>query len=189
MPRPRPRTPYHHGDLRAQVLHSAAELAAEAGPESLSLRELARRAGVSHAAPAHHFGDRRGLMTALATEGFHALAEALEPSVAARAFDRTAVAYVRFAVAHSGHFSVMFRSELTDREDPDLRRARARATDLLDQGLSSVPDAGLVIDRLEARRSAWAIVHGIAVLWLDGALPGVDPEQLAIAAARQLFRP
>ena len=89
------RTNYHHGDLRAVILTEAARLVAERGPDGVSLRELARSAGVSHAAPAHHFTDRRGLFTALATQGFLLLAEAL---IDARGdFADAALAYVRFA--------------------------------------------------------------------------------------------
>lgn len=178
---------YHHGDLRAQVLHTAAELVAASGPDAVSLRDLARRAGVTHAAPAYHFGDRRGLFTALAAEGFELLAAALEPSVAAGEFDRTAVAYVRFAVAHPGHYAVMFRSGLLHQDDAALTSARDRASELLRSGLDSVPDEHLAVGREEARRAAWSLVHGLATLWLDGALLGVDPEVLALDAAHQLF--
>lgn len=180
---------YHHGNLRAQVLATAAGLIASDGPDALSLRDLARRAGVSHAAPAHHFGDRRGLFTALAAEGFGLLAEALEPSVAQHEFDRTAVAYVRFAVDHPGHFAVMFRTDLLDQAEPDLTAARDRAANLLDAGLAGIDDDRLLIPRDDARRAAWSLVHGLATLWLAGALPDADPERLALSAARQLFGP
>ena len=180
---------YHHGNLREQVLSTASELIASRGADALSLRDLARRAGVSHAAPAHHFGDRRGLFTALATQGFELLAVDLEGSVAQRAFDRTAVAYVRFAVARPGHFAVMFRSDLLDPTAPSLARARERAADVLRTGLAGLDQDRLLISADDARRAAWAMVHGVATLWLAGALPGVDPEQLALSAAHQLFGP
>src|SRR5918994_1639788 len=73
--------PYHHGDLRRTLLAAAVDAIAESGPTALSLRDLARRAGVSHAAPAHHFGDKAGLLTALAAEGYELLGEALETAV------------------------------------------------------------------------------------------------------------
>jgi len=95
------RATYHHGDLRAVILTEAARLVAERGADRVSLRELARGAGVSHAAPAHHFTDRRGLFTALATQGFQLLAAAL---VDARPrFVDAALAYVRFAIENQGH--------------------------------------------------------------------------------------
>lgn len=180
---------YHHGDLRAQVLASAVELIASEGPDALSLRELARRAGVSHAAPAHHFGDRRGLFTAVAVEGFELLAAALSDSASAGRFDETAVAYVSFALAHPGHFAVMFRGDLVTASDAGLRRARARAGAQLGSGLDAIPDERLVVDRDDARRSAWAIVHGISTLALSGALEGSAEEASALArqSAQQLF--
>src|ERR1700739_2570029 len=110
------RTNYHHGDLRAVILTEAAHLVAEDGGDGVSLRELARSAGVSHAAPAHHFIDRRGLFTALATQGFELLAKAL---VEARGdFTAAALAYVRFAIEHPGHYQVMFNKSLLDGADP-----------------------------------------------------------------------
>src|SRR5215203_2575207 len=97
---------YHHGDLKAVILGEAATLVAERGADGISLRELARAAGVSHAAPAHHFTDRRGLFTALATEGYRLLAAAL--TEARPKFVDAARAYVRFALDHPGHYEVMF---------------------------------------------------------------------------------
>ncbi|MBW8762699.1 MAG: TetR/AcrR family transcriptional regulator [Microbacterium sp.] len=178
---------YHHGSLRAQALRVAAEIVADEGPEALSLRDLARRAGVSHAAPAHHFGDRRGLFTALAAEGFEMLGDALQPSVDARDFAHTAVAYVEFATAHPGHFAVMFRPSLLDPDDAVLHEAQARAAGLLQAGFDSVPDDRIRIGREDARQASWALVHGLADLMLSGALPGADLERLTLAAARQLL--
>ena len=122
--------PYHHGDLRRAVLTAAVEAIDESGPAGISLRDLARRAGVSHAAPAHHFGDKAGLLTALAVEGYDMLADAV---IAAhrRTGDlvETGVAYVRFAVDHRAHFEVMFRPDLYRADDPEVRgggRTRGR---------------------------------------------------------------
>jgi AcrR family transcriptional regulator len=132
---------YHHGDLRRALLAVAAEAIAESGPAALSLRDLARRAGVSHAAPTHHFGDKAGLLTALATEGYELLAAAL---TAAReetgSFLEVGVAYVGFAVAHRAHFEVMFRPDLYHADDPELVAARARAGRALYAGVTELPD-------------------------------------------------
>src|SRR5258708_2170231 len=103
---------YHHGDLHAAILSEAARLVAERGADRVSLRELARGAGVSHAAPAHHFVDRRGLFTALAAQGFALLTEAL--TNARGHFADAALAYVRFALEHPGHYQVMFNKSLLD---------------------------------------------------------------------------
>ncbi len=120
--------PYHHGHLRAALIAAALEVIAEEGPADLSLRELARRAGVSHAAPAYHFGDKAGLLTVLATEGYGLLADATGSAWRQiGSFLEVGVAYVRFATTHPAHFVVMFRPDLYRGDDPALIAARDRA--------------------------------------------------------------
>ena len=132
------RPTYHHGDLRAVILTAAARLVAERGADQVSLRVLARDAGVSHAAPAHHFTDRRGLFTALATQGFLLLAEAL---IGARPqFADAALAYVRFAIEHPGHYQVMFNKSLLDNSDAELAAAEAAAGAELSRGVTTLRD-------------------------------------------------
>src|SRR5262245_3716514 len=141
---PMSRPTYHHGDLRAVILTEAARLVADRGADRVSLRELARGAGVSHAAPAHHFTDRRGLFTALATQGFQLLAQAL---VAARAqFTDAALAYVRFAIEHPGHYQVMFNRSLLDGSDPELVAAEAVAGAELSRGVATLRDPNAQAD-------------------------------------------
>ena len=106
------RDTYHHGDLKAVILAQAATLVADRGADGVSLRELARAAGVSHAAPAHHFVDRRGLFTALAAQGWRMLAAALAD--ARPEFGHAALAYVGFAIEHPGHYEVMFDRSLVN---------------------------------------------------------------------------
>ncbi|MFI7435694.1 TetR/AcrR family transcriptional regulator [Micromonospora haikouensis] len=178
---------YHHGDLRRALLAAAVEAITEAGPAALSLRDLARRAGVSHAAPAHHFGDKAGLLTALAVEGFDLLAGALRE--AGDLLD-AGVAYVRFAVGHRAHFEVMFRPELYRRDDPEVAAARERAGAALRAGVAALPRDGTDPDEEADALAAWSIVHGFATLWLAGALPprtGPDPETAARTVIRRLF--
>lgn len=184
--------PYHHGDLRAAVLVAAVAVISESGPAGVSLRDLARRAGVSHAAPAHHFGDKAGLLTALAVEGFDLMAEALDA-----AHERSGrllevgVAYVRFAVDHRAHFEVMYRPDLYHADAPEVRAARQRASAAMASGVATMPDERSGTDPRVAGVAAWSIVHGFATLWLDGALPaelGDDPEAAARAVAGLLFR-
>src|SRR6476619_3795665 len=119
------RDTYHHGDLKAVILAKVATLVAERGADGISLRELAREAGVSHAAPAHHFTDRRGLFTALAAQGWRLLAEAL--AAARPDFIDAALAYVRFALYHPGHYAVMFDRSLVNADDPELVDAQNAA--------------------------------------------------------------
>lgn len=159
---------YHHGDLRAVILARAATLVAERGADGISLRELARAAEVSHAAPAHHFTDRRGLFTALATEGFRLLAAALTD--ARPQFIDAAKAYVRFALDHPGHYEVMFDKSLYDDTDPDLLSASAAAGAELNRGVGTLADPHAKADPAGAALAAWSLVHGFAQLWLNDAV-------------------
>uniref|UniRef100_A0A831TL55 TetR/AcrR family transcriptional regulator n=1 Tax=Thermorudis peleae TaxID=1382356 RepID=A0A831TL55_9BACT len=185
--------PYHHGNLRRALLDAALESIAAAGPAALSLRELARRVGVSHAAPAHHFGDKAGLLTALATEGYRLLAATLR-----EAWERTGnfldvgVAYVRFSIEHRPYVAVMFRPELYRAGDPALVEARQAASELLYGPLRQLARDDPALDPLRAGLAAWSLAHGFAELWTTGALPpelGDDPEQAARDVLAYLFRP
>lgn len=184
--------PYHHGDLRRAVLAAAVAAIAESGPAGVSLRDLARRAGVSHAAPAHHFGDKAGLITAVATEGYRLLDEALTG-----AWERTGsflemgVAYVRFATEHRAHFEVMFRPDLYRADDRELLEAQRLAASTLSGGVRSLPDARAGDDPAVTELAAWSLVHGFATLLLSGILGpqiGDDPEGTARAVAEMLLR-
>ena len=114
---------YHHGDLPNALKQAAVELIGERGPAGFSLREVARRAGVSHAAPAHHFGDSHGLLTAVAADGFQVLYDAMAAASAGAATTEERVvavsrAYVEVACSHPAHFEVMFRRDLIDADNP-----------------------------------------------------------------------
>jgi AcrR family transcriptional regulator len=182
-----PAKPYHHGDLRQALLDAAVEAIVEDGSASFSLRDLARRIGVSHAAPAHHFGDKTGLLTALAAEGYGLLADAqAETWERTHDFLEVGVAYARFALDHPAHFEVMYRPELLRADDPDLVAARGRSGSFL------YGPAGTLVDgeALSAGVAGWALVHGIVALWINGNLPpelGDDPEQVVRLAGRHLF--
>jgi AcrR family transcriptional regulator len=178
--------PYHHGNLRPALLAAAVAAIEQAGPAAVSLREVARRAGVTHAAAAYHFGDKAGLLTAVAVEGYRLLGESLRDAQAHGSFLDVGVAYVRFAVDHRAHFEVMYRPELYRSGDADVLRARAAAARLL-YG-SDNPSAA----EMEAGVAAWSLVHGLATLWLNGNLPerlGHDPEQITRAVATHLRPP
>lgn len=179
--------PYHHGDLRRAILDAAIESIGANGSAGLSLRELSRRAGVSHAAPIHHFRDKAGVLTALAAEGYDLLADAL--AAAGAEFVAAGVAYVRFAVSHKAHFEVMFRPDTYHPHDPAVVVARERARQALARGVqATTTETGR-----EARLSgiaAWSLVHGFATLWLTGALPddlGDDLGAVARDVAQRLF--
>ena len=185
--RSQPARPYHHGDLRPALLRAAVEAIGRTGPAAMSLREVARRAGVSHAAAAYHFGDKAGLLTAVAAQGYRTLTgELRDARDAGRGFLEVGVAYVRFAVSHRAHFEIMYRPELYRPDDAEVLQARAAAAVLL-YGTDR-PDAG----RLAAGAAAWSLVHGLATLWLNGNLPeglGNDPEEITRLVAPYLSIP
>ena len=180
--------PYHHGDLRRALLDAAIDSITETGSASFSLRDLARRIGVSHAAPAHHFEDKTGLLTALAVEGYEILADEQ-----ARVWEETGdflevgVAYVRFAVEHPAHFEVMYRPELLRPDDPDLLAAHERSRQFL------YGPAGTLVkgDALGAGLAGWSLAHGLVSLWAAGNLPDElgDPEDLMRMVGKYLFTP
>src|ERR1700737_188440 len=183
------RPTYHHGDLRTAILTEAARLVSERGADRVSLRELAREAGVSHAAPAHHFTDRRGLFTALATQGFQLLTEAL---IAARPqFADSALAYVRFALEHPGHYQVMFNRSLLETSDAELAAAEAAAAIELARGVTTLNDPNPQADPAGAQLAAWSLVHGFSTLWLNDAfsaqVKSVDPMDTVARMATMLF--
>ncbi|MER8264610.1 TetR/AcrR family transcriptional regulator [Streptomyces griseus] len=179
---------YHHGDLRRVILDAALDAIATNGPGALSLRDLARRAGVSHAAPAHHFKDRTGLLTAVAAEGYALFADALAGAPDLR---ERGVAYVRFAATHPAHFQVMFQPDLHRTDDPDLLAARARATEALRAGVAELPPAGRGEDDRLAGVAAWSLAHGFATLLVSGNLADAmerrDPEEAFRSLADLIF--
>jgi AcrR family transcriptional regulator len=170
---------YHHGDLRAACVRAAIELLEENGENALSLRAVARRAGVSPAAPYRHYADREALVSAVAAVGYRELAERLaaahpSPSTPEQ-LASVAVAYVQFALERPALFRIMF-GEPCDR-DSDERVAATAAESLYVRGIVErvFPDA-----EAEALATAiWALVHGLAFLHLDGKLGTASPTAVA----------
>lgn len=152
--------PYHHGDLRAALLRAAGEMLEKHGLASLSLREVARRAGVSHNAPYRHFPDRESLLAALAAEGFQRFGDALEK----RPRREMGEAYVQFALENPQRFRLMFGGL--------LRGSDQRAYEALKKSFADLGD-----DAQYAAAAAWALVHGLSHLMLDGHFAGRDRAQ------------
>lgn len=169
---------YHHGDLRRSILSAALEVIRSDGVAAISLRDLARRAEVSHAAPAHHFKDKAGLLTAIATEGFELLAAALAavPAGTAHLLREMGAQYVEFALNHPAHFEVMFRPQLLHGDDPQLAAAKERASRALQSGVEDLPAARRGPDARRAGLAAWSLAHGFATLQLNGSLPALDDD-------------
>ncbi|MGI3226660.1 TetR/AcrR family transcriptional regulator [Streptomyces sp. GTA36] len=183
------RRAYHHGDLRRAIVTAALDVISAEGPSALSLRDLARRAGVSHAAPAHHFKDRTGLLTAIAAEGYGLLAATLAEAADLK---DAGVRYVRFARDHPAHFQVMFTPELLRANDLELTTARALAGERLRDAVSAVPAGGRGTDARLAGVAAWSLAHGFATLLLshnlDGPVGDQDPEEVFRLLSGLLFQ-
>lgn len=187
------RSSYHHGNLRCALIEAALDLVQEQGVGAISLREVARRAGVSHAAPAHHFGDKAGLLTALAARGFELFGDVLRLG-ATRGGDEPVArmawlgwAYVMFAAEHRAYFEIMFRPELLHYSDPTLAAAAGTAYQSLLDAVGAMHH-GLSAEDLDLRATrAWAEVHGLATLWLHGNLKGHESREHLDRLVRKLF--
>ncbi len=170
--------PYHHGNLREELLEAAIRLIAEVGPTAFTLREVARRAGVSHNAPYRHFRDRDDLMAAVAAQGFRELTEAMVEAAGQRtdALDRlkhAGLGYVSFALRRPEHFTVMFDAPISKRKHPDSAAAAEKAFGTLMSFVKGCQDAGRLPSG-ELRQMAllaWTMVHGIAKLAITDRLP------------------
>ena len=157
---------YHHGDLQPAILKAAAKLLEKQGLAGLSLRELARRAKVSHAAPYRHFPDRESLLAALATEGFAMLGEAQRAAAVVGGLRGMGEAYVRFALEHPQRFRLMFGGQVRIAKHPALREVATKTFDGLSGALAArLPEA---IGAKDSSIAAWALVHGLAQLLLEG---------------------
>ncbi|NMP21683.1 TetR/AcrR family transcriptional regulator [Sulfobacillus harzensis] len=180
--------PYHHGDLRRALLDAALQLIAERDTPDVTLREVARKAGVSHNAPYNHFADKADLIAALAIEGFQKLEASLES-----AYDKTegtplartialGSAYVRFALEHRATYRLMFRTDLreTDRDSGNSREAVELAAEaalqIVLQGIAAAQSAGEIEHETSAEMltlTLWSAMHGLTVLVLDNLVDNV----------------
>lgn len=162
--------PYHHGDLPNALRQAAREVIAERGLGDFSLREVARRAGVSHTAPAHHFGDVQGLLTSVAAHGFASLADEMEQALdgIADPVERLVVmgqTYVEFARTHAADCDVMFRVDLVDDADADYAAAGFRAHMILEDTVRELIESeDLDVDLDSVATICWAMVQGLVVL-------------------------
>lgn len=193
--------PYHHGDLVRAAIDSTVEEVKTVGVAAVSMRGIARRVGVSHAALAYQFGDKSGLFTAVAVEGFRLFAEIAGP-VAADAgpdgFLQGGRVYVQFALTNPGHFEVMFRPYLYRADDADLIAARDAAFDVLYGNARTslaahrdTPEKDITDDDVLALAIAgWSMSHGFATLFSTGNLPDrvrTDPDHAAALVVRGAF--
>jgi AcrR family transcriptional regulator len=195
-PGPKPRARYHHGDLRRALLEEAVRTIRADGVAALTLRTVGARLGVSRTALYRHFADKQALLNAVAEDGFRRLGDALERAAARRAgpkgFEAMGHAYVHFAVENPSHYRVMFGAwSRPTADDPALRAAGTRAFQLLVDALVVLQRDGVARRDDAPDRQAlfvWAVVHGVAMLAIDGRLPGGAEGAAALAdyAARRI---
>jgi AcrR family transcriptional regulator len=174
-----PRRPYHHGNLRRALLDEALLTIRADGIDALTLREIGARLGVSRTALYRHFADKRALLMAVATEGFRTLRQQLvtaweEGGRDRAAFQAMGVAYVHFAVANPSHYCVMFGGSVDPKgRTPELARESDGAFQALVDALAALQRAAVVRgdDIVLMARFVWSVVHGVAMLGIDGQLP------------------
>lgn len=193
---------YHHGDLRNALIQAGLAILAEEGSQALTLRAVARRAGVSHAAPYRHFTDKEALLAAIAEQGFQMLAAAASaaadgyPSDPAAQLAEAGWAYVQFALAHPAHLRVMFGGLIgTPTAHPGLRSAGETAFNRLVDIVRAGQQAGVIVDGTpeQLALTAWALVHGLAVLAIEHQIPesssrAASPEQLTRMCGALLYK-
>jgi AcrR family transcriptional regulator len=173
------KTAYHHGDLSAALVRAAIELLEDSSEADLSLRAVARRAGVSPAAPYRHYADREALVSAVAAVGYRELAERLATAHASPSTPQqlasAAIAYVQFALERPALFRIMF-TEPCDRDNDE----RVAATAAVSQYVRAIVERTFPQADAEALATAiWALVHGLAFLHLDGKLDAHSPTVVA----------
>ena len=179
------RETYHHGNLPEALVQEGARLLAEVGTEGFSLRKLAERAGVTVAAPSHHFGSAKGLLTAIATRGFEKLARQMEsagsstnsPSDTVTAM---CVAYLKMRATNPGYANVMFQLDLLDAQDERFRASAFRAFGRLEKALAEALPPSMESEQISLKaKSLWATTHGLSVLPM---IDGPESEQIIVSA-------
>src|SRR5438093_11083512 len=191
-------TPYHHGALREALLQAAERVLEREGLAGLTLRAVAREAGVSHAAPTHHFGDLTGLVSELAAIGFRQFNAAMVSAcdAAATPLERLLArpkAYVAYAQAHPGMYGLMFRTERLDYSRPSLHEAAEASFAGLANAIGAmrqeqITGDALTLDQGAAIARAWSMVHGFTTLLLDGRLEDILQRLPEGTTAEQLLQ-
>lgn len=185
--RPRPQAAYHHGELQEALIAATEAILAEQGAEGFTLREAARRAGVSPAAPSHHFGNAQGLLTEVAIRGYDALAAALREAASGKQGSREklhaqGLAYVDFALRHPGRFQMMFANKRLVADDARLSQASRAAGHAFEIVVAELV-GGTAKEAKTAATAAWSTVHGFAKLALEEKFGSVKSE----AARREVM--
>lgn len=196
------RTTYHHGDLKNSLIKAGIEILAQEGTGGLSLRRVARKAGVSHAAPYAHFTDKQALLAAIAAEGHRKIHERLTVVLASRSNDPlrllvgSAWAYVSFGLEFPDYYKVTFSGTLeNEHNDPEFMEISQRNIQLLKDIIEQCRSAGILqteeINSEIQAISLWGQLHGLVSLLIQGQIPGnllasVQPQDMLLVALRQV---
>eukprot|EP00439_Symbiodinium_sp_Y106_P089672 s1_g2208.t1 len=185
-----PRDTYHHGNLPDALIKEGAKLLAEKGVDGFSMREVARRAGVAVAAPSHHFGNAKGLLTAIAAQGFGKLAKQMELAASAVRDPEDGVvamcqAYRAMGMSDPGYAAIMFRVELLDESDPRFQEKASRAFGLFAEALKQAASRNVGATQISfAATTLWATMHGLVDLHM---IEGEEAEELIRFAVHTLL--
>ncbi|MEM8862692.1 MAG: TetR/AcrR family transcriptional regulator [Chloroflexota bacterium] len=171
-------TPYHHGDLRNTLIAAGVKMISEQGEAAISMRKLAKEAGVSHNAPYMHFADKEALLAAIAEEGFHILTNYISQAIAEDQGDwmerllAGCWAYVRFALEHPSHLNLMFR-DYDPEKYPSLYEVSTGSLELLQKLIDAGQKLKLVIqgDSKQIATLIWSLLHGISVILAGRRMP------------------
>lgn len=181
-----PKKPYHHGNLKNALIEKSIDIIKEEGIAALSLRKAARKAGVSHAAPAHHFGDLTGLLASIAQKGFELLLEEIDQKLQENIHQSPLIrlksiglSYISFALNHSYYFKVMFCSKLAEQSlTQDLKDEGRKICRRLAQCVQDCQRNQLIRNEDPMKMAAfiWTSIHGYATLTVNGKM-GIDELQ------------
>ncbi len=191
MPILKAKRPYHHGDLRAALRNAALSLIDQHGVKGLALSDAAHLAGVSVAAPYRHFKDKEALLAEIAAEGFTMFRDALACAAQTHPEDKVkrlvemGVAYVEFALHHRSHFKVMWEGGIAQANYPEMRQTAHQAHLLLEQAVKELNPRAQLTRQQALVRAAWSLVHGYAMLTLEGELGLAEAEQTGDKLLRQ----
>lgn len=192
------RAAYHHGDLRASLIEAGESVLQETGVERFSLRQVARKVGVSHSAPAHHFGDAGGLLDAISASGFSRLLAMMEANYAQSGPDPhdgltgSGVGYVIFAKSAPATFGLMFGPTIKGSRSDALVKAQQAAFEHLAINVERLTKRDRVSEPavMQDILACWSMVHGLSDLFISGGLKDIDslPEKEQVALFRGIIR-
>ncbi|MFT4520542.1 MAG: AcrR family transcriptional regulator [Halioglobus sp.] len=189
---------YHHGDLQAALLDAALDVISEIGPQGLTIREVARRAGVSHAAPYRHFTDKNELILAVVERGFELMQQTMQAEQAAAKgdpmsqFAASGLSYVNFALQHPAYYRIMFSGDLlSSTGNVSLQHTGQDALDEMVAGITGCQELGIVRpgNPVTQALAIWSTIHGFVSLVNDNRIEHLIEDQASLDAIRDAVLP